>query len=138
MRCEKRWKQEEKESQQAEKHRLNQLRAAKSLLKKRKNQEEAANNQNALGGSVGNIFKTIIEGFNANSSNNPFRRPQNARNANMQAGNVESRYQKMMGPMMNQTFEDNQQDGDETYSGPNLLTTQLKSKRLQSRQQSQR
>lgn len=37
QRCEKRWKQEEKEKELAERQRMNQLRAAKSLLKKRKN-----------------------------------------------------------------------------------------------------
>lgn len=138
QKCEKRWKQEEKEKEMAERHRLNQLRAAKSLLKKRKNQEEAANNQGSLGGGVGNIFKTIIEGFNANASNNPYRRPQNIRAGNAQGNQADSRYQKIMGPIMNPT-EDNHQDGEEAYSGPNLLTTPVvKSRRLLSKQQQQR
>ena len=39
----------------------------------------------------------------------------------------------MIGPMMSPNFDDNHHEGDENYSGPNLLTTQLKSKRLQSK-----
>lgn len=74
------------------------------MLKKRKNQEEAANNQ-AHGGGVGNIFKTIIEGFNANASHNPYRRPVNSR-AGGQGSSGDIKYSKIMGPIMNQNFEE--------------------------------
>ena len=102
------------------------------MLKKRKNQEEAAANQHGFGGGVGNIFKTIIEGFNSNSANAYGKNRQFARSSFGNTNNqTDGRYQKMMGPLQAFDSATHNQAEEEPYSGPNLLTTPVvKSKRL--------
>lgn len=99
--------------------------------------EEAAEKSHGAGSvsSVGNIFKTIIEGFNANSTNNPYRRP--AGHQNLGSGRTSMQPDGIIGSgAFDSSLHPDQTE--HAYSGPNLLTTPLKSKRLQSKQQNQR